>query len=422
MTKTIVGVYDNVQTAHSVINELVQAGFDRNNISLVANDAEKRYAGYLDKGDNDVDGGDVATGAGIGAAIGGLGGLLLGMGALAIPGIGPVIAAGPLAAALTGAGIGAATGGIVGALADMGIPDEEAHMYSESVRRGSALVVLQSPDSQVNKAAQIMERGGLVDLDHSSEQWRKEGWQRFDANAGEYRRDTSRGTSRDTARTETRQSGNVGDGETFEVVEEEMKVGKRAVQGGGVRVRSYVREVPVEEDVRLRSEEVHVDRRPVDRPATAADLNNFREGTVEMTEMHEEAVVSKEARVVEEVSIHKDVEEHVERVQDTVRHTDVDVEKISGGTTRGQDFSRYDKDFRTHFDSSFGKRGMQFSSYQPAYHYGAEIANDNRYQGRQWREIEPQVRRDWESRHQDSAWDDFKDAVQHGWDKVRGRR
>jgi uncharacterized protein (TIGR02271 family) len=412
MTKTIVGVYNSIQIAHSVINELVQSGFDRKNISLVANDAEKRYAGYLeDDSSRDVDGGDVAKGAGIGAAIGGLGGILLGMGALAIPGIGPIIAAGPIAAGLAGAGIGAATGGIVGALVDLGIPDEDAHLYSESVRRGNVLVILQVADSQVNKAAQIMERGGLVDLDRHSQQWRSEGWRGFDANAGEYRRQTA---ARDASR-----SGK--DDETIEVVEEDIKVGKRAVQEGGVRVRSYVRDVPVEEDVRLRSEEVHVERRPVNRPATAADLDNFREGTVEMTEMHEEAVVSKEARVVEEVSLHKDVEEHVEKVRDSVRHTEVEVEKIAGGKSRGQDVSHFDTDFRTHFDTTYGKRGKNFTTYQPAYRYGYELANDSRYQGRQWREVEPEVRREWESRNRGSAWEDFKDSVQYGWDRVRGR-
>jgi uncharacterized protein (TIGR02271 family) len=338
---------------------------------------------------------------------------LLGLGALAIPGIGPVVAAGPLAAALTGAGIGAATGGIVGALTDVGIPDEEAHMYSESIRRGNTLVVAQVTDSRVNEAAQIMERGGLVDLDRHSKQWRSEGWRGFDANAGAYR-PTKTAAVGETNKNPRR------DEETIEVVEEDVRIGKRAVQEGGVRVRSYVREIPVEEEVRLRDEEVHVERRPVNRPATAEDLKNFREGTVEMTEMHEEAVIGKEARVVEEVNIHKHAGEHTERVRDTVRRTEVDVEKIPGGKS-GADFSRYDQDFRTHFDTNYAQRGGQYSNYQPAYRYGYTLANDNRYQGRQWREIEPEVRRDWESQNKGSRWEDFKDSVQYSWERARGR-
>jgi uncharacterized protein (TIGR02271 family) len=409
MTKTIVGVYDSLENAHQVVNSLVTAGFDKNNISLLANDTDKRYASYLDRdgrrGNGGADGSDVAAGAGIGAAIGGIGGLLLGLGALAIPGVGPIIAAGPLAAALTGAGVGAATGGIIGALADMGVPDDEAELYNESIRRGNVLVVVQAPDSEVNLAAQIMQGHGLVDLDRQAEQWRREGWRSSTTNG----QAATQGTTRS------------GKGQTFEVVEEDIKVGKRAVQEGGVRVRSYVREIPVEEEVRLRSEEVHVERRPVNRPATAADLKNFREGTVEMTEMHEEAVVSKEARVVEEVKISKDVEEHVERVQDTVRRTDVDVEKISGDTSRGQAATTYDKEFRSHFDNNYGKRGVVYTSYQPAYYYGYEVANAGRYQGRQWRDAESDLRRDWESQHRGNTWDDFKDSVKYGWEKARGR-
>jgi uncharacterized membrane protein len=123
---------------------------------------------------------DVAAGAGIGAAIGGLGGLLVGLGALAVPGVGPVIAAGPLLAALTGAGVGAVTGGLVGALVDLGIPDEEAHVYSEGLRRGHVLVIAQVPDASVNAVTSMMERPGLVDIHRQADSWRASGWKRFD--------------------------------------------------------------------------------------------------------------------------------------------------------------------------------------------------------------------------------------------------
>lgn len=177
--KTIVGTYDNIQTAHSVANDLISAGYSRNDISLVANDAESEYAPYLDV--NSVDtADDVAQGAGLGAALGGLGGLLVGLGALAIPGVGPVIAAGPLLAALTGAGVGAVTGGIVGALVDLGIPDEEAHIYSEGLRRGHILVIAQVPDASANAATRIMERPGLVDIQRQADTWRADGWKSFD--------------------------------------------------------------------------------------------------------------------------------------------------------------------------------------------------------------------------------------------------
>jgi len=175
--KTVVGTYDNVQTAYAVANDLISAGYSRNDISVIASDAKSEYAPYVDTVDT---GDDVAKGAGIGAAIGGLGGLLVGLGALAIPGVGPVIAAGPLLAALTGAGVGAVTGGIVGALVDLGIPDEEAHIYSEGLRRGHVLVIAQVPDSSANAVTRVMERPGLVDIQRQADSWRASGWKSFD--------------------------------------------------------------------------------------------------------------------------------------------------------------------------------------------------------------------------------------------------
>jgi len=179
--KTVVGTYDNIQTAYAVANDLVSAGYSRNDISVVANDAQKSYAPYVDTTYVNTED-DVAKGAGIGAAIGGLGGLLIGLGALTIPGIGPVIAAGPLLAALTGAGVGAVTGGIVGALVDLGIPDEEANLYSEGLRRGNVLVIAQAPDASVNAVTRIMERPGLVDIRRQADTWRASGWKAFDPN------------------------------------------------------------------------------------------------------------------------------------------------------------------------------------------------------------------------------------------------
>jgi len=122
------------------------------------------------------------------------------------------------------------------------------------------------------------------------------------------------------------------------IIEENLEVGKREVKTGGVRVRSRIVERPVEESLRLREERVNIERNTVDRPATAADLQNFQERDIEMVERAEVPVVSKEARVVEEVSIGKNVEERNETIQDTVRKTEVDVENLSSDETKD---SRY---------------------------------------------------------------------------------
>jgi len=327
MTKTVIGTYSTLETALAVVNDLVNAGFHRNTISVIADDPDQKYAAYVDR-DTSAEG--TAAGAGIGAMIGGLGGLLLGLGALAIPGIGPVIAAGPIVSTLAGAGVGAVTGGIIGALVDMGVPKESAEAYAESVRRGNALVAAQVPDNQAGEATRIMQRQGLVDIERQSQDWRSSGWKGFDANAAPLRRTTTNAPTNANATRNTTVSNTSPTAGTFQVVEENLQVGKRAVETGGVRVKSNVQEVPVQEDVTLRQEHVEVERRPVDRPATAADLNSFKEGTLEVRETQERPVVSKEARVVEEVRVTKNVEQHTETVHDTVRRTDVDVEPMAG--------------------------------------------------------------------------------------------
>lgn len=122
-----------------------------------------------------------------------------------------------------------------------------------------------------------------------------------------------------------------GEGEiAVPVVEEQIRIGKRAVESGGVRVHSRVEEVPVEESVRLREERVHVERRPADRPVTDADARAIQGGDIEVTERSEEAVVAKRARVVEEVVVNKEVIERDETVRDSVRRTEVEIEKLEG--------------------------------------------------------------------------------------------
>jgi len=437
MTKTVIGNYATIEIAAAAVNDLVNAGFHRNSISVIANDPDEKYASYVDQ-DTSSDG--AAAGAGIGAAIGGLGGLLLGLGALAIPGIGPIIAAGPIVAALAGAGVGAVTGGILGVLVDLGVPQESAEAYAESVRRGNVLVVAQVEDNRVDEATRIMQRTGLLDIDSQAKDWRANGWNGFDPNAtattsvapiNGQRKSSPAGNG--AAKSAAIATGKAAD-ETFQVVEEDLKVGKRAVETGGVRVTSNIREVPVEEEVRLRQEHVEVERRPVDRPATTADLNAFQEGTIEVRETHEEAVVNKEARVVEEVRVRKNVEEHTEKVQDTVRRTEVEVEPMtsagrvsSTGTTPvsssrskvASSFDAYDPDFRSNYQSVSSGRG-NYERYQPAYRYGYTLATDTRYQGRNWVEIEPEARKVWNTQNKNS-WEDFKDAVRYAWDKASGR-
>ena len=207
-------------------------------------------------------------------------------------------------------------------------PTGRAGVYSEAVRRGTSVVVVDANDEEESdRAATLLHELGAIDVDERAEQWRKEGWTGYDAGLPMPDDAQSRLDLQSRDRTSETSTGREG---AMDVVQEELQVGKRAVDRGGVRVIQRVSEKPVRELVRLREERAVVDRRPVDREATSEDLTNFREGTMEVRETVEEPVVSKKARVVEEVRVGKDVQEREQTIEDSVRRKDVDVERIEG--------------------------------------------------------------------------------------------
>jgi uncharacterized membrane protein len=196
MVKTIVGSFDSFDEAHKVANELRAAGFLDNDISIVANDAEGAYRNDPRFGDGGkrVEGETSATtkGAVAGAVVGGGAGLAASLVGLAIPGIGPIIAAGPIVATLAGAGTGAVAGGLIGGLVDLGVPQGDAEYYAEAVRRGGALVTVRADEVRAEEAADIMRDRGAVDIEQRVERWREEGWERFDEGAQPYTADEIR--------------------------------------------------------------------------------------------------------------------------------------------------------------------------------------------------------------------------------------
>jgi len=189
MTRTIVAIYDDYRFSSEAVKELVDRGFPRDNISLVTRNAGGAAGGVsVSETDTVADetGAGAGVGAGIGAALGGIGGLLVGLGALTIPGIGPVLAAGPLAVALstlTGAGVGAVaggvTGGLLGALIGLGIPEEEAEYYAEGVRRGGVLLTVQADEQNTDEIIDILNRYNPIDIHERATSWRKQGWTGF---------------------------------------------------------------------------------------------------------------------------------------------------------------------------------------------------------------------------------------------------
>lgn len=181
MTATISRLYDNYSDAQTAVQGLEAAGVPHADISIVANNSDGWYDGKKDRDGDGVDDRAEAAGkgAGIGAGLGGAAGLLAGLGLLAIPGLGPVVAAGWLAATAVGAAAGAATGGIVGALTEAGVSKEDAPLYAEGVRRGGTLVSAKVADADRTRLDAILNRSS-VNLRDRSAAWQKTGWTGYD--------------------------------------------------------------------------------------------------------------------------------------------------------------------------------------------------------------------------------------------------
>lgn len=179
--------------------------------------------------------------------------------------------------------------------------DEDRYAYQEGIRRGRTAVAVKAPDENEDTIAAIMDRHDPIDLNIEAERWRQEGW----AGAPPNRSAEA----------------------SIPVMKEEVEIGKRAVERGGLRIYSRVVERPVAKDVTLSEEKVNVERRPADRPLKAGEAA-FQERTIELHETDEEPVISKTARVVEEVNVSKERRERKQRVEDTERHTEVEVEHL----------------------------------------------------------------------------------------------
>jgi hypothetical protein len=179
--QTITHVYDTYGQARQVVADLEASGIRSSDINLIAN----KYV--CDETARVEEASAAGPGAGVGAALGGTAGLLAGLGMIAIPGLGPVVAAGALAATAVGAAAGAVTGGVVGALVTAGVPEEEAHVYCEAVRRGGTLVSVRAADSNVALVQQIMNRHRPIDPIERRTAYTGQGWKRFDPAAPPYR-------------------------------------------------------------------------------------------------------------------------------------------------------------------------------------------------------------------------------------------
>lgn len=283
---------------------------------------------------------------------------------------------------------------------------EERNEYSEGLRQGGAVLSVTTSDERAERACWLLEAEGGEVEQGAAERGRESG-----------RTGTAAGAAGATAAGGAPQAGQRErqDEEVVPIVEERLRVGKRPAVRGGVRIYSRVTEEPVEEQVRLREERVHIERRPADRPV--AGQGAFREDEFEMIETTEEPVVAKEARVVEEVSVSKDVDEHVETVRDTVRRTDVDVEPIGQRGAESPAYQRNEGDFRRHWQTIGA--GRPYEECRPGYEYGCRLGSDPRHAARDWSAVEIEAQRDWEQRNP-GTWQDFREPVRYAWEQTRG--
>jgi uncharacterized protein (TIGR02271 family) len=285
--QTVISAFDDRQAAQRAVDRLVDAGFDRDDIHIQDDTFTSRATNQSTR----LSGGDTDEHRGVLESIGDFFANLFGEDR----------------------------------------PSGYSTNYSEAVRRGHSIVVLDlRREEDADRASAILHEVGAFDIDQRAQQWR--------ANEAESPIATDMDSTGQT-QTQTQRAGerNLDEqADVLPVVQEELKVGKRAVDRGGVRVIQRVTEQPVRELVKLHEERAFVDRRAVDRPATEEDLTNFREGTIEVRETTEEPVVAKEARVVEEVRVGKQSQDRTETINDTVRRKDVDVQRVEGKGTTGR--------------------------------------------------------------------------------------
>ncbi|MDP9169247.1 MAG: YsnF/AvaK domain-containing protein [Acidobacteriota bacterium] len=269
--------------------------------------------------------------------------------------------------------------------------DDRGH-FAEAVRRGGAVVAVTAAPSTLDRAVELLNSAGAVDIDRRVGAYREQGYQGFDESTPSYDYEQARAERQRYADGTGEARAGEDRGQTIPVVEEELQVGKRAVQRGGVRVYSHVVEQPVDEQINLREEHVRVERRPVNREVDAAELDNLRDQSIEVVETAEEAVVSKKARVREEVVVGKETTERTEHVRDNVRRTEVRVDQMDGP--------------RNGYDDRYETR----------------LQADPRFSGRSWNEIENDVRDDYSRTHAAGEWDRVKDRIRETWDRTTSNR
>jgi uncharacterized protein (TIGR02271 family) len=381
--RTVVGLFDNLTEAQRTIQELVQLGFAAETISIATNLGAQRAietGTHIDLSPMDVsDVGRIATG-------------------------------GPLREALRSQSSPGSSLDLASLLRRSGLSNELATRYAAGIKQGETLESIMVNDRDADNVAAVMRKHSHVPhtmptpASMSTTMPLSEGSEvaapvppimstkeRLQAGVGGVK------TSKENRRFEDDID------RTIPVIREEIQIGKREVQTGSVRVSVHVVERPSFGEISLREEHVEIERRSVDRPVRG-DENPFREDTIELREYAEQPLVTKQARVVEEIVLHKSIREHMARVGDNVRVTEVQFERPFDPQS-----------YRQHFDA-LGTKGERFEEYAPAYKLGQDLRNDSRLHGSRWEDIEPRIREQWETKSP-GTWEKFKESIRHAFGK-----
>jgi uncharacterized protein (TIGR02271 family) len=262
---------------------------------------------------------------------------------------------------LFGARPAGAADGVLGALAAMGVSKPDGARYLEALRNGATLEAVTIPDDRAADATAILDE-----------------------------------RSRFATATET-----------IPIVKEDLRVGKREVDAGGVRITTHVDVRPIDKTVTLREEHVVVEHRVADRAADCSD-DAFHDRSIDVTATSQRPVVTKRAHVVEEIRAVKDVGERVETIRDTLRHTEVSIDDKTASLGSAE--------YMKHFEQQ-RKAGETFESYAPAYDFGARAASEAG--ASTWDEAEPVLKSKWEAT-KPGTWAQWRNAIKFSWHRKRG--
>ena len=397
---TVVGVFNDRDDAREAIEALKDDGFTPDSISILSPDKQATEEIAADTGTHAGSG--AATGAVAGGILGGLGGWLVGIGALAIPGVGPFIAAGAFATALGGAAIGAGLGAIAGALMGMGVPEEHAKYYEGEAKAGKTLVTVRA-DGRYDDAQRILRDHGAYDIE-------------------------SRNRPAETTGNPVLQSGTGGrplheDRDTLQLREEELVASKQRVETGQVQVRKDIVSEQRTLEVPVTRDEVVIERHPVDRRPADGPIDD-RGQSIEIPLREDRVELEKRAVVYEEVGLGKREVKDTEHVSGTVRREEARIERdgdVNMAGAGGAGWEQASPGYRKRWQERYGTSGDRWEDAEPGYRYSYDMRNQPQYRGRAWSEVEPEFQRDWTQRNPATPWDRAKESVRDAWENTADR-